>query len=825
MKKILSIMVILAVISAPAIAFAYNVPQDSSRVEYFYVFGPEGSQEYGAEDHELVLFVDLSEEETRNVVIAVYDPNTGGRKDWRENTANPWDTLTEFAVYGNKLLDKEQFGEEGYDREYFQFGPYSKEQGEKVDNFYRFRLEVKAIQGDDANLFKVKISPDSSEAFSTNITFRLLSDKGERMYFYPKITADTQKLIVENYDIDIDGGTSQLFDPVFNRRYFINDSESGEWRQTIVPLRSGTSRQLRYTITKAEQRQAHAGLRIKDENGNLLPIYFRQLKNQVVVQEQKQTQELTRDIWCKKVRFDATGSHDPDNQKLSFLWDFGDGNTSDQPVVTHEYEKGGEYNVTLTVRDDSGLICDTAVISQLIKVNTPPVASFGAPSVACVGEDVIFDARTTKDNTSDQLTYTWDFGDCTSAQGSQVINVFKKAGTYKVTLIVDDNAGSSCSKDAVTKMINVNTSPIANAGNDIDLCFASGEEYKVEFDGSASQDRDYDQLTYQWDFGDGTTSPSKKTTHIYQKGGVYTAKLFVNDRCGSSCSSDVDLIKIRLNKPPVADAGENITTCADNTVLLDASYSYDEDGDELTYKWDFGNGITETGVQVEAKYNRGGTYLARLIIDDGKNSNCSAATDHVNILVNSKPIVTLTKGNASCIGERINFDASSSRDPDGDTLTYTWDFGDGTIVEGGSSIFHTYEKGGHYTVKISADDARGTPCSVGSDATRININTPPVANAGPNLVCCAGTETAFDCSASYDPDGDNLNYFWDFGDGASARGVKVSHAYSRSGTYKVKLVVNDGRDGACSTAIDSFMATANEKPTAIMKITQTAFRE
>ncbi|PIV12192.1 MAG: hypothetical protein COS48_02105 [Candidatus Omnitrophica bacterium CG03_land_8_20_14_0_80_43_22] len=66
--------------------------------------------------------------------------------------------------------------------------------------------------------------------------------------------------------------------------------------------------------------------------------------------------------------FDATSSYDPDDQELSFYWDFGDGETSNLPVVRHKYEKEGDYTVILTVIDSSELACNTATAQRQIKV-------------------------------------------------------------------------------------------------------------------------------------------------------------------------------------------------------------------------------------------------------------------------------------------------------------------------------------------------------------------------------------------------------------------------------------------------------------------------
>ena len=154
---------------------------------------------------------------------------------------------------------------------------------------------------------------------------------------------------------------------------------------------------------------------------------------------------------------------------------------------------------------------------------------------------------------------------------------------------------------------------------------------------------------------------------------------------------------------------------------------------------------------------------------------------------------------------------------DGDNLTYTWDFGDGTSGQGANAT-HTYNKGGNYSVSLTVDDNKGTLCSNDLAGTNIRINTPPVADAGPNLVCCLDVLTEFDGSKSFDADGDNLTYTWDFGDGTTGEGAQVTHVYTTIGNFVVTLTVNDNSGTSCDTASDSFTAVVNAKPTSIIKI-------
>ncbi len=788
-------------------AYAYTVPQDDSTVEFFYVIGPKGDPKEGAEDHSLTLHIDIPADADENVNIGIYDPETGGDVDLKKHRVSSWDTVTEITISGsNGALAKQQFGETGADEEYHNFGPFSKTDGVDFKSFYRFTVEVKAISGNDANLFKVGVTPNSAKVSSPNITIRLVSKKGAKMHFYPLLPGGVKNIIVKNYDLDIKGGTSLLRDPANGKTYDITDSTSGAWRDTPITLDTTNERFLEYVITKGTQIDAHAGFQITDSDGNPLPIYFR--KKAAPAAPNK----------CNEFTFDATSSFDPDNQALTFLWDFGDGTTSNEAVTTHIFESGGDYNVALTVKDNSNLECDTAMAVQPVHVNTPPNAAFSAPEISCINQEVIFDAAATTDDTPDQVTYAWDFGDGSSAEGQQATKVFTKGGEYHVKLSVDDNSGTSCNTDSTVKIIKINTPPTANAGKDIDLCLPYNQDYKINFDGSGSNDPDGDTLTYKWDFGDGTTDTGAKVTHIYQKAGEYTATLFVEDNSGSTCSSDADNVNVKINKAPVAEAGNNSTVCLGTEVLFDGSGSIGEAGEELSYVWDFGDGSTAEGATIAHTYAKGGNYKATLTVDDGLSTRCSTSSDSLIVSVNTQPSAGLNSVDIACTGDTVNFDASSSSDADGDSLTYSWDFGDGTTEQNGPKVSHVYTSGGNYSVKLIVDDKKGTECSEDMAAINVTVNTPPVADAGPNLVCCLNKVSNFDGSGSSDADGDELSYTWDFGDGATGEGVKVTHSYSEPGEYTVTLTVNDNSGTKCDTAKDSFTAIVNAKPTPIIKV-------
>lgn len=812
--------ILLSYVMPPVPCFSFEIPENNSRAEYLYVFGPRGNPYDGADnaDNQQEIFINVPAETVERLIVEVYDPDTGGFRDQRPDPQHKWDTSVEFSLYGagEAPLESKVFGEAPeYDKRYYMFGPFDKGQGRKNGGFYQFKLAASALEGEDQNLFNVRIFPDGAEAFSYRISFRLLPHEGDKMFFYPEIPAGTTEIFVENYDLDPKGGSASLKDPLNGKVYEVDCSGSGRWASTPVKVApSAHPRRLVYTVVKKTQQYANAALRVRDGNGNALPVYFKKSGPVVIADYRVPESPAVPARKCNSFTFDASGSYDPDNGILSYFWDFGDGTTSSEPVVTHEYKKGGVYTVRLRVKNASGLECDSASSSREVKVSTPPQADFTAPQIVCAGNAVSFDAGKTTDDTPGTLTYEWDFGDGTGGEGRTVSKTYSKGGQYTVRLYVDDNSGSPCSKGTMSRNITVNSPPVANAGSDVNMCFTARQEMKLEFNGSRSYDPDGDGLFYEWDFGDGGTASGAVVSHTFRKFGEFTVNLTVNDGRGSSCSTARDTLIVRLNSRPVANAGAEMVACVGREVVFDGSGS---EGEGLKYTWNLADGNKKEGMRVTHTYSKGGYYTPVLMVDDGKSNHCSVSSSALNLFVNTPPEVILANEPAVCLGETVQFDAFA-KDADGDELTYTWDFGDGTVIKGGASKTHVYAEGGVYTVKVTVDDNRGTPCSGVSAVSAVKINCRPVADAGPNLVCCLNKKAVFDASGSHDPDGDELKYYWDFGDGASAAGVKVTHAYVRSGEYTVTLKVDDGSGTPCSWSSASFQAKVSDRPVSVIKV-------
>ncbi|MFB6255919.1 MAG: PKD domain-containing protein, partial [Haloplanus sp.] len=158
----------------------------------------------------------------------------------------------------------------------------------------------------------------------------------------------------------------------------------------------------------------------------------------------------------------------------------------------------------------------------------------------------------------------------------------------------------------------------------------------------------------------------------------------------------------------------------------------------------------------------------------------------------------------------VQFDGSLS-DDDTSIESYEWDFGDGSTATG-KVVEHTYADPGTYTVTLTVTDSAG---KTDTDTATVTVTdeTAPTADAGTDRTVGLNASTTFDAGGSSD-NGNIESYAWDFGDGTTATGAEVTHAFDALGTYEVTLTVtdaagNEATDTATVTVADRTAPTAD----------------
>jgi PKD repeat protein len=270
----------------------------------------------------------------------------------------------------------------------------------------------------------------------------------------------------------------------------------------------------------------------------------------------------------------------------------------------------------------------------------------------------------------------------------------------------------------------------------------------------------------------------------------------VNCTNSAGTPPNVTLDPPAANDPPVAVVGGPYSGEAGTTSIeFDGSGSSDPNGDELSYAWDFGDGGTATGVMPTYIYPSAGNFEVRLIVSDSQLSSDPSVTS-ATITAPPMNIAPTANPGGPYEGEpgiAVDFDGSMSSDPNGDPITYSWDFGDGSMGDGVTPS-HAFATDGSYDITLTVTDDQGAMSTATTTATIATppANSPPTADAGGPYSGTTGSTVSFSAAGSGDPDGDILTYSWNFGDNTTGDGISPSHSYAAAGVYAVTLTVSDG---------------------------------
>ena len=424
------------------------------------------------------------------------------------------------------------------------------------------------------------------------------------------------------------------------------------------------------------------------------------------------------------VQFDGSGSGDFDGSIISYTWDFGDNSNGTGPKPTHTYTTDGDFTITLVVTDDAGETGTYMTTATIGLGNQAPVATANGPYSGLVNEEVLFDGSGSSDPDGSIVSYAWDFGDGSTGKGIAPIHMYSAKGTYNVILTVTDNTGAIDSATATVTISVGNQLPNANANGPYDGIVNK----EMLFDASGSSDPDGTIVSYNWDFGDGSTDTGESPTHTFTKDGTYEITLTVTDDVGET-ATDMTTATIGpvVNQWPIAEAGGPYSGTVNEPTQFNGSASGDPDGSIISYDWDFGDGNTGKGITPTHSYIVSGTYDVTLTVTDDTGATDSVTTKAAIGIGNQAPIADANNPYSGTVGVPLQFNGSYSTD-DGTIVAYDWDFGDGHTGTGVKPT-HTYTAPGTYHVTLTVTDDMGVTDSTTRTATIIEQATSPPVDA------------------------------------------------------------------------------------------------
>lgn len=228
----------------------------------------------------------------------------------------------------------------------------------------------------------------------------------------------------------------------------------------------------------------------------------------------------------------------------SVLWDFGDGNTSENRSTTHTYQKSGYYQVDIILWDYEGFSVSDRMFIAVLDLY-PPFVSISADDTCGKAPFTVSFTNNAYDIDGEVVNYEWDFGDGSTSLEPQVTHTYTQTGRYFARLTVTDNDGMQQS-DTIQINVIENYPPVAFASSDVTMGKAP---LLVNFYAD-SKDIDGEKVSYQW-VVEGTFLDSNREkdqqnmTHRFWLPGVYNVTLTVIDE---EDATDSSVIRITVHE-------------------------------------------------------------------------------------------------------------------------------------------------------------------------------------------------------------------------------------------------------------------------------------
>jgi PKD repeat protein len=464
----------------------------------------------------------------------------------------------------------------------------------------------------------------------------------------------------------------------------------------------------------------------------------------------------------------------------SYLWDFGDGTTSNiMGDVTHTYDTVGKLQVCLTVtqyNSSFGVGCSD-IYCDSIEVTTRPLADF----------DYIFNLTQNNAQFTDKSVppegvglkeWYWNFGDTTTMDDTSTLQnpyySYPDTGYYNVYLQVTDSNGGV--KDT-TKQIYIGSAVIAKFMYS-DVCFGDS----VYFYDESYSPVEANIIKWQWDFGDGTDSTYTDTleyvSHFYDTTGVYNVSLVITTNYWGDTIRDTTFNTVYVHHLPIAEF-DSVNACKGVQMqFFDLSSCIDT---LTSWLWDFDDGSTSDNQNPYHLYADTGIYDVKLTT--WSQFGC---TDTITrkCVVSYAPIVTFQVEN-NCLNSPARFipvyDSTFTK-----ITSWEWNFGD-PISDTANPNTSTEPNPSHIYSVISNYQVTMTAASYGCPKT-----------VSKSFLVYPIPYSEFDLSENYDGvQGKTIftnesiyakSYLWDFGNGNTSTIENPIEVYEEDSLYTVTLI-------------------------------------
>ncbi len=413
-------------------------------------------------------------------------------------------------------------------------------------------------------------------------------------------------------------------------------------------------------------------------------------------------------------------------------------------------------------------------------------------------------------------TDTTDIGNTYTAQLSDSLGSFSSP-TAIGTLSSNDSVGSinvtiplSVAPGSAYRIRVVSSNPgVTGSDNGTNLAIATAPS--AAFTASLSCERSLTQFTnqstissgsifsYQYQFGEGSTSLLKDPTFSYPTAGSYNVTLTITSDQGCAAVTSQN---VTVQASPIAGFTAAANVCQGENLLFTNTAT-----GANNYAWNFGDGSTSAATSPTHAYALAGTYNVTLNASNA--TGCAdTATQTITVNPNPTPNLVITGDSLACQFNTFSYSANISSG-----ANILWEIVPASAANivtghGTNNITIDWDNtpiGTNY-VKVTATDPI-TGCFT-TDSLAVLVNGSFVFSFANISDACAGEPALFQNPATaFDP---NYTYFWDFGDSNTSNTFNPSHIYANAGTYSIRLQITNELN---CTGTSIFSHTVPAKPT------------
>lgn len=512
-----------------------------------------------------------------------------------------------------------------------------------------------------------------------------------------------------------------------------------------------------------------------------------------------------------EITFNAEESYDPDGTIEEIYWTFEDGTVIEGEEAKFSFEESGVHYFTLTAVDDAGLSNSEISVDGTVNVNhTPYIVTESV--IRSNSLDIHLNASNTYDADDDPLNFEWTLPDGSKRTETNFSWKAPEFGVHIFGLNVDDGQDLPNSESQKTIRVLINR-PVQAV---VDSLILSCSGQTVLFNSSQSYDPDGDPFNVEWDFGNGDTSNRPNPSYVYDRPGIFDAKVTMSD--GVSEKPTVTKIPVVIEGSPVAKmnlADADSTICVDTALEFDGSESLDPSGALPSLLWDFGDGTVETGPKIRHVFTEPGVFPVSLTVEGSGSITCGNMNQVRGIVrVIEGPKARYEVPEWIPPGQEVALDGSASTAED-DFSSIEWEIVEPsgtTVSKQGFRTSHVFNEPGEYLVTLNLETNSTAACNTTSLTKSIKVNAPPEINWELPEQVAAGSDMTLDAMDSSDPDGYIEKYSWYYdGELISNNSGEMIKAIE-PGSHAVTLEVVDNSPTSNNTVREEKTFFANNAP-------------